>query len=87
MIERHPILTKHQSQVRYFFICRNAYTKFIIATTLQDIRLELAKEEAAEMAAGVVPQHKMSLTGFLTTGLLLEDRQWVIYFSSDNVHS
>ena len=23
----------------------------------------------------VVPQHKMSLTGFLTMGLLLEDRQ------------
>ena len=58
-----------------FFICWNAYTKSILATTLQDIRLELAKEEAAEMAAGVVPQHKMSLTGFLTMGLSLEDRQ------------
>ncbi len=44
------------------------------ATMLQDIRLELAKEEATERAkSGAAPLHKVSLTGFLTTGFDLED--------------
>jgi len=53
------------------------------ATTLQDVRLELAKEEAACTASvtgsmsetGSMP--KVSLTGFFTTGFDLEDRQYV----------
>lgn len=48
---------------------------------MQTIRLELAKEEAAEAAAGKVPLHKVSLTKFLSTGFELEDQQWVSILS------
>ena len=51
------------------------------ATTIQTIRLKLAKEEAAEAAAGKVPLHKVSLTKFLSTGFELEDQQWVSILS------
>ena len=47
------------------------------ATTLQDVRLLLAKEEAAQAALGTLPQHKTSLSSFLMTGFELEDRQYV----------
>ncbi|KAM6489975.1 hypothetical protein JOM56_014554 [Amanita muscaria] len=43
--------------------------------TLQDARLELSREEAAErVGSDAPPPHKISLTGFLTTGFDLEDR-------------
>jgi hypothetical protein len=45
------------------------------ATTMQTIRLELTKEEAAEAAAGKVSLHKVLLTKFLSTGFELEDQQ------------
>ena len=44
--------------------------------TLQDVRLELSKEEAAEKTEKNSPSpHKVSLIGFITTGFELEDRQ------------
>ncbi|KIL55654.1 hypothetical protein M378DRAFT_17763, partial [Amanita muscaria Koide BX008] len=49
-----------------------------LATTLQDVRSELAKEDAKAAADGVVPPHKMSLTVFLTKGLELEEQQRVL---------
>ena len=53
----------------FFFLEAN----FMIATTLQDVRLALAKEEAAQVALSNLPQHKMSLSAFLITGFELED--------------
>lgn len=52
-------------------------TFLFAATTLQDVRLELMKEEAAAAAEGAVSPHKMSLTSFLVLGLDLEDQQYV----------
>ena len=48
----------------------------LLATTLQDVRLELAKEEAAEAARGRVSPHDITLTTFLTTALDLEEQQY-----------
>jgi hypothetical protein len=46
-----------------------------LATTVQDVRLELVKEEANEAAHGILSAHKTSLSGFLTLGLELEEQQ------------
>jgi hypothetical protein len=46
-----------------------------IGTTLQDVRLELAKEEASQLALGNLPRHKVSLSAFLMMGFELEDSQ------------
>ena len=43
--------------------------------TLQDVRLQLAKEDAAEAALGVLPRHKVTLPALLMAGLELEDSQ------------
>ena len=48
--------------------------------TLQDVRLELSKEEALQGPSSNFQTQKMSMTGFLTTGLELEDRQYVNKF-------
>jgi len=50
---------------------------FNVGTTLQDVRLALAKEEAAQVALGELPRHKVSLSAFLLTGFELEDSQYV----------
>ena len=52
----------------------------VLGLTLQDVQLELSKEEAAEASSGNHQTHKVSMTGFLTMGLELEDRQYVINF-------
>jgi hypothetical protein len=49
------------------------------ATTLQDVRLELAKDDAASSAQGVVSPHRVTLTTFLMTGLDLEEQQYVVH--------
>ena len=46
-----------------------------LATTVQDIRLELVQEEADEVNHGVLPPHKISMSSFLTLGLELEEQQ------------
>ena len=46
-----------------------------LATTLQDVRLQLVQEEANEVARGIPSAHKTSLSGFLTLGLELEEQQ------------
>jgi len=51
----------------------------IVATTLQDVRLAVAQEEAAQVALGKLPRHKMSLSAFLLAGFELEDSQYVIW--------
>ena len=60
-----PVSSKFRNQ-----LCSGRFmTGCIIATTLQDIHLELAKEAAAEAACGIPAMHKMSLTAFLMAGL------------------
>ena len=54
--------------------------KISTETTLQEIRLELAKEDANEAAQGISPPHKTSLTTFLTKGFDLEEQQLVSFF-------
>jgi hypothetical protein len=49
----------------------------IQGTTLQDVRLLLAQEEAAQVALGQLPQHKISLSAFLLISFDLEDSQSV----------
>jgi hypothetical protein len=54
-----------------------------LATTLQDVRLALAKEEAAEAARGRISPHKVTQTTFLTMALDLEEQQYAL----DNLSS
>ncbi|KAI0245468.1 hypothetical protein BJV78DRAFT_1356698 [Lactifluus subvellereus] len=49
-----------------------------LATTLQDVRLDLAKEEAAEAARGHIFPHKVTLTTCLTMALDLEEQQYAL---------
>ena len=42
---------------------------------MQEIRFELAKEDAKEAEQGINPPHKTSLTSFLTKGFDLEEQQ------------
>lgn len=55
------------------------FTMCFSATTLQDVRLELAKDDAASSARGVVSLHDVTPTAFLTTGLDLEEQQYVLH--------
>jgi len=48
-------------------------------TTLQDVRLALMQEDAAQVALGKLPCHKVSMTMFLITGFELEDSQYIPY--------
>ncbi|RXW11429.1 hypothetical protein EST38_g14426, partial [Candolleomyces aberdarensis] len=53
----------------------NPYDDVKLETTLQDVRLQLAKEDANEAARGAVSAHQMSTSTFLITGLELEEQQ------------
>jgi hypothetical protein len=46
-----------------------------LATTLQDVRLELARNESLQLVSGHIPQHKVSITGFFSMGFDIEDQQ------------
>ncbi|KAF8231605.1 hypothetical protein L208DRAFT_1468141, partial [Tricholoma matsutake] len=56
--------------------CNEVFNVISASTTLQDVQLELAKEESTSAAQGEVATHKTSLTTFLTTGLELEEQQY-----------
>ena len=63
-----------------FFLCTFysiVYLICVVETTLHDVRLELAKEEAAQVALGNMPCHKISMSAFLIIGFELEDSQYV----------
>ena len=51
------------------------FSNVIQGTTLQDVRLLLAQEEAAQVALGQLPRHKVSMSAFLLIGFDLEDSQ------------
>ncbi|PPR06984.1 hypothetical protein CVT24_011010 [Panaeolus cyanescens] len=54
----------------------NPYEDTETKITLHDVRLELGKEEKARLKKeGLVQTHKVSMVGFLTKGLELEDQQ------------
>ena len=52
-----------------------------LAAMLQDVRLNLAKEEVADAAQGCISPHSVTLAAFITTGLDLEEQQYVMYHS------
>ena len=47
---------------------------------LQDVRLELMKEDVVAAAEGAVSPHKVSITSFLVMGLDIKDQQYVTDF-------
>ena len=47
--------------------------------TLQDVRLELVKEDSCLAAQGEISAHQTSLTRFLMAGSELEEQQYVLY--------
>ena len=52
-------------------------TGALASTTLQDVRLELAKEDSVLVAQGEMSPHITSLTSFLMVGLDIEEQQFV----------
>jgi hypothetical protein len=79
MTSRSSIRTKNQHRVRRIIPLLHPHClRFLIAVTLQDVRLDLAKEEAAEAAGTRVALHNVTLTAFLMTGLDLEEQQYVV---------
>lgn len=55
-------------------------TDIFIETTMQDVRLRLAKEEATQAALGDLPRHNTSVLTFLMIGFELEDSQYVCHY-------
>lgn len=45
--------------------------------TLADVKLELAREEAANAQSGIQHAHEVTASRFLTMGLDLEEQQYV----------
>ena len=70
-----PTLTKNHDQVSDLSSFSFHELNVSLATTVQDVRLELIQEEAHETAYGVLPPHKISASSFLTIGLELEEQQ------------
>ena len=56
----------------YFF---QTITDLASATTMQDVRLELAREEAQQLASGHLQRHKVTMTGFFSMAFDIEDQQ------------
>ncbi|KAJ2911924.1 hypothetical protein MD484_g8492, partial [Candolleomyces efflorescens] len=55
--------------------CPNPYEDTRIDSTLQDVRLQLSREDAEEAAQGVISAHQTSTSSFLMTGIELEEQQ------------
>ncbi|KAF6741396.1 hypothetical protein DFP72DRAFT_1115848 [Ephemerocybe angulata] len=53
----------------------NPYADVKLEATLQDVRLQLNKEDAEEAGRGTVSAHQTSVSHFLMTGLDLEEQQ------------
>ncbi|KDQ54200.1 hypothetical protein JAAARDRAFT_60933 [Jaapia argillacea MUCL 33604] len=63
----------------------NPYQEPPSTATLNDVRLELAREEAADAARGNLSTHNVSMSSFIVTGLELEEQQWVIQLHIDSI--
>jgi hypothetical protein len=66
---RNRIAVSYLLKGYYIYLIKN------LATTLQDVRLELAKEEAVNAARGVLPKHKITSTSFFFTAFDIEEQQ------------
>lgn len=62
-----------------------------LATTLQDVRLELTRRETLQLASGQVPRHKVTMMGYFSMGFDIEDQQCVCLgidmFYCSNIYS
>ncbi|KAH7904426.1 hypothetical protein BJ138DRAFT_1106840 [Hygrophoropsis aurantiaca] len=58
----------------------NPYEEPVSGTTLVDVRLELANEEATQAAMGVLTPHETTSSSWLIAGLDLEDQQQAKHF-------
>ncbi|KAF9554491.1 hypothetical protein CPC08DRAFT_737663 [Agrocybe pediades] len=56
----------------------NPYSEAKTTTTLNDVRLLLAQEDANQAQLGQLPRHKISPTTLLLTGFELEDSQYLL---------
>lgn len=72
-----PYEEPSNSESQMFACCFSLLNFGSLATTLQDVRLELAKEDADAMVAGATQPHSTSPTAFLMKGLELEESQCV----------
>jgi hypothetical protein len=63
--------------IQHLFLAQLNIDIYYLATCLQDVRLELAKEDAEAAKDGAVAPHATSLTEFLMKGLELEEQQYV----------
>ena len=82
-IPRPRILIRSQKIVSCVsMICYVFITDIFIETTMQDVCLRLAKEEAAQATLGELPRHKTTLLMFLLIGFELEDSQYVLYITN-----
>ena len=70
-----PYNEPEQSKYLHIYIYIYSSTDFISATTMQDVRLELAQEETRQLASGHVNRHKVTMTGFFSMGFDIEDQQ------------
>ena len=52
----------------------NAVSSFV-ATTLQDVHLELTRTETLQLASGQAPRNKVMMMGFFSMGFDIEDYQ------------
>ena len=67
------------AQGEYFSPCTfETISNLSAATTLQDVRLNLTRNETLQLAAGHAPRHKVSMTAFFTMGFDIEDQQYVL---------
>ncbi|KAF8333820.1 hypothetical protein F5887DRAFT_892938 [Amanita rubescens] len=59
----------------------NPYQEPAKVTTIQDVRLEIAREEGRRIAAGEVPRHvKVTTIGFFNMGFDIEDQQFKLKY-------
>ncbi|KIL68676.1 hypothetical protein M378DRAFT_184632 [Amanita muscaria Koide BX008] len=64
----------------------NPFEEPVSATSLQDVRLELTKEDAAEARANETPRSiKATLTSFFMTGLDLEEQQRLLRIEANQI--
>ena len=71
-----PNLYNEPEQSRYFSSkILGSIADKTIATTLQDVHLELARYEPHQLELGQMPRHKITMMGFFSMGFDIEDQQ------------
>jgi hypothetical protein len=74
LMMNHRIVSRFSTTSIYYGQCADIY---YLATRLQDVHLELAKEDAEMAKDGAVSPHTTSLTEFLMKGLEIEEQQYI----------